>query len=261
MSTGPIRIGRHWHFADGTVLPVVSGGDGPTDPPSGDAGSGGGAPSTPAPAATAPVAAPAATSAPATQPPAVDEKRIRTEATKAANEALAKDLGVSVEDAKKIIGAQQAADAAKLSEAEKREQAAATAEAAANSKLANATVLERRLVIREALMNAGAASLDDATFLVERELGSDADTIEKLAESIDAVKARVPAMFAAGGAPAAGAPSGAPAQQPPGAPTGGALGVEAGRAAARAKRDALTNSDPFGGLTPIGAAPAITNSN
>lgn len=267
-TAAPTRSGNRWVFADGTTLPVISGGDGPEGGAGG--GNAGGQGGTVPGGGTSGVASGvtagggAGGSAPAQQTlappaaPAVDEKKIRDEATKATQEALAKELGVDLKEAAKIIKASRDAETAKLSEADRKLAEATDRDTKVTEREGKVGAAERDLMIRLALVNAGATSLDDAAVLVAAQLG-DGNTIEALGEAVEAVKGRVAALFTAG-TPAPTAPSGAPVGQPPGSPPA-TPGVEAGRAAAKAKREATHPTDLYGGLTPLGAVPANSNSN
>lgn len=130
------------------------------------------------------------------------------------DEAVAKALGMSTADAKKLIKAQQDATKAQMSEAEKaraeaeEEKAKATA---AQQGAAKAT-LEAQLTV--ALVTAGVApaKLEYAKRLLGLEPGV---SPEAITAAIDQAKKDVPEFFAAGSGAPAGAP---PSSNPPGSP-------------------------------------------
>lgn len=142
-------------------------------------------------------------------------------AARKASADLATELGMTVEEAKKILKTQADAEASKLSEADKAKKEAETAKAEADRLKAEAAV-ERHTARVERLL--GKAGVDEkvlakAARLLDIETGAEADEIEK---AIDALKGDVPALFAP--APASGqtspkTPSGMSGSKPPASQT------------------------------------------
>lgn len=246
-----IRRGNFDVWSDGTILPVIRGGaegDPPPPPP----------PAPPAPPTDEKV----------TRTKAEDDahaKGIRVEAErnakKAAEKALADSLGVSLEDAKKIITDQKAAQEAAKGETQKALDAAKAREDAATARETAAAAKERQTDAKAALIAAGiklpekaedrAKKLSRATSLLLAEAGDDADEAA-IAAAAETLKAEMPELF---GAVSGGAPSGDPSGGPP--PGGGSqpVGIEAGRQRSIARKAANTNdpnADPFGSFSKLG---------
>lgn len=192
----PIRRGRYWHFADGTILPVVSGGDGAGDGGGGGGDGGqGGNPPTPPP--------PAASEAKFTQ---ADLDKIAGNARKDGREAGLKEvlesLGVAdVDAAKALVEAAKAAEDAQKSELQKAteerdkfrqqaEQAQARAEAAV-------AITRLEGALRDAGINAeripAAMKLADLSGLKVE--GTD---VSGVAEAVESIKATSPEWFKPG---------------------------------------------------------------
>lgn len=142
----------------------------------------------------------------------------RVEATKRQTmEAVAKDLGVSVEEAKKIIADATAKSESEKSEAQKAREAAdkekgdAETEKAAAAKERLDTKVERHLIralpagLKDEEVDAKVARL---TRLIDVEPGADDDAIKK---AVDALKKDVPELFGGGS-------NGLPPSDPPGTP-------------------------------------------
>lgn len=193
-----VSRGRRWNaYSDGTVLPVIAGGDG-----TGDAGAGAGAGG----------AAGAATDAGATGGQGGTGERTFTqtdlnatvarEAEKAKTAALqqvATDLGVSLDEAKQIIADRRSADDAKKSEAERAADAWKAAQAAAEQ-IKSATERERHEARLERAL--GRAGLDTGNDILRRaglaalDVPLDADDAAVTA-AIEQAKKDAPQLFAA----------------------------------------------------------------
>lgn len=253
------RRGNFDVWSDGTILPVVRGG-------STGQGSEGEAVITPTP--PAPPAPPADQGGTITLTQAqldAQAKGIRTEAErsakKAAEKAIADSLGVSIEDAKKIIADRKTEQEAAKTEAQRAIDAAKVREDAATARESAAAAKERQTDAKAALLAAGiklpekaedrAKKLSRATSLLLAEAGDEADeaAINAAAETL---KAEMPELF---GAVSGGAPSGDPSGVPKPGGAGQPVGIEAGRQRSIARRAATTNdpnADPFGSFSKLG---------
>lgn len=139
------------------------------------------------------------------------------EAERAAQRKLAESLGVSPEEAKKIIDERKNADLAAMSEAERAKAEAEQAKADAERALADARTLRHTALVERVLGTAGAPAdgVSDLVGLVKVDEGADEATVQA---AVDAVKEKWPALFAASSAPVApkpGAPSSVPLGTPP----------------------------------------------
>lgn len=171
---------------------------------------------------------------------------------------IADQLGVSLDDAKKIIEAAREAEAAAKTEAQRELEAASQAKAEAEKAKADAAAerfqskLERKLYA--AGVGAGLTDSEDdqrkrdglmARALRMVDLAPDADD-EAIAAEIEQIKADVPGLFTT--ATASSAPSGVTPSKPP---TGGqpqTSALDKGRERARAMRpDPSKTNDPFAG--------------
>lgn len=238
-------------WSDGTILPVIRGG---TDVP----------PVDPPPPAPTPPAGDAAAQAAAAEQARRDAeaKGIRKEAERKAAKDLADSLGMSVDDAKKLIAERKAAAEAAQSETDKAIAAAKVREDAATARESAAAAKERQTDAKAALIAAGiklpekaddrAKKLSRATSLLLAEAGDDADEAA-IAAAADVLKAEMPELF---GAVGGGAPSGDPSGGPgPGGGGSQPVGIEAGRQRSIARRAATTNdpnADPFGSFSKLG---------
>ncbi len=247
------RRGNFDVWSDGTILPVVRGGSeqgtGDAPPPN---------PPPPAPPADEKV----------TRTKAEDDahaKGIRVEAErnakKAAEKAIADSLGVSIEDAKKIIADQKAAAEEAKTETQKAVDAAKAREDAATARETAAAAKERQTDAKAALLAAGiklpekaedrAKKLSRATSLLLAEAGDDADEAA-ISAAAETLKAEMPELF---GAPAGGigAPSGDPSGGPKPGGAGQKTGIEAGRERARAANGTADKPNPLDGLRVVGS--------
>lgn len=167
------------------------------------------------------------------------QEQVNAVATKAAKEAerkarqaaqteMADTLGVSVEEAKRLIEAAKAAEEANATELDKARRAQAEAEAKAAKAEAEAEAIRARASATTALVAAGvqATVIDDALRLIDT--GAD-----DLSAEIEALKGRLPALF---DARADGTPPPPPSVNPPRQPGGGGNTTPEDRAKARRER-------------------------
>lgn len=184
--------------------------------------------------------------------------RVRSEATKAAERKLAEDLGVPIDQAKKLIADAKAAEDAAKTDAERLRDGAAAAKTQAEQDRAAAAAekfaakLERRLA--SAGVGAGIEDEAQAAAVMARalrvvNLAADASDDDITAE-IDQLKADIPGLFGTQvPAPACGQPATVPSGVTPGKPPAGgqqpATGMDAGRARAKAGRSTDPPADPF----------------
>lgn len=177
---------------------------------------------------------------------------IKREAERNAAKALAEQLGMTVEEAKKVLTERQEAEQAKLTEVERREKAAADKEAAAAQREAEANRKARLADVSLALTTTGVRPdrVTYATNAVMADLPEDADP-EAITATVAKVKEAIPEFFGE-------APQGT--QKPPaphlGGPprnngsNGGQLtGIEAGRE--RSRQQAKTRPQPAEGVDPF----------
>jgi len=178
-----IRIGNKWHFADGTVLPVVSGGDGSTEPPATGAG-------TPPPATS--------TSTGFSQEEVTRiAAREKDEGERAATRRLLEAAGVKdADELKAIVEAARKRDEAELSEAQRSAKAAESAVKAAEERERVAAAVAHAANVKLALIDAGVPreQLDVVSRLVDVETGADEKAIKA---AVDAAKKALPAAFTA----------------------------------------------------------------
>lgn len=177
--------------------------------------------------------------------------REKAEGKRAAEEAIAKQLGVSVEEAKRIITAAKATEDQQKTEAQRaREQAEAEKVTAEQEKQESAK--ERHAArVERALLRLLPKDLDDAALdtkvtriskLVDVEIGADADTITA---AVTQLKKEMPELFPeSGGAPP---PKGGPNGDPKGGPPKGTGNKEDAfnRGMERAKGTSATGSYPI----------------
>lgn len=194
------------HTPTGRVLPVVSGGDGPNDPPAGDP-----------PAGDPPADPPAEQIRTFTQ--AEYDKHIAAEKAKAKRAAareLEEELGVSASEARAIVAAKAKADADAMSESDrlKAEAAQAKAEADAERSAAKAERFAARLERKLTAAGIPEAALSRAVRLVDLDADADDDTITA---EIDQLRDEIPGLFEtpAQTPPAPRAPSGVTPARPP----------------------------------------------
>lgn len=221
----------HWlHTPTGRVLPFVSGGDGPEGEDDGGGGGDGGDP-------------------PKTFTQAELDKlagRRAAEAKKAAAKEIADQLGVTVDQAKKIIADAQAADDAKKTDTDRALEAAKAAQAEAEQARADAARERFAAKVERRLTAAGVpeAALARAARLITVDPDADDDA---LAADIDALKADLPALFqpaanddsSAGGKPKPPPSTGA---KPPAGGTGTKTAKDLAREELR-RRGHLQNAD------------------
>lgn len=233
--------GLMWrHTPSGRMLPLISGGDGPNDPPAGQGGGDGGGQNGGQGGQGGDGSGGAAD--PTFSQADLDRVagRARAEAQRAAQRELAEKLGLSFDDAKKIIDAHNEAEAKNKTEAERLRDEAAAAKAEADKAKADAAAerfaskVERKLAaagVGKGLADEEAAKvMARAVRLVN--LATDASDDELSAE-IDALKADVPGLFAEAAAAAGGdgkkptAPSGTTTSGGGAPPKGGQAGKSA----------------------------------
>lgn len=245
----PVRVGRHWLFIDGSLVPVIAGGNGEGEGGEGQGSEGGGVGTQAKPEPKIEM-----TQAQIDAQAAGIRKEAERTAKKQAEKALADSLGVSVDEAKQIIADQKAAKEAAQSESEKAVNAAKTREEAATARERAAIARERAAEVKLALMDAGInpTRLARATTLLVTDVAEDADA-EAIKAAAEALKSEMPELFAAvpGGAPS-GDPSGPPKPGGKAQPTG----IEAGRERARAEHEASVAKyrSPFEGMQVIGGS-------
>lgn len=185
-----VSRGRRWNaYSDGTVLPVIAGGDGTAgDPP---------APSNPPAPGTPPAGFVSQETVNAT---------VLREAEKAKSEALqqvATDLGVSLEEAKQIIADRRAADDAKRTDAERAAAAWQTAQQGAEE-IKRAADQERHDAKVERELQRAGFDITNATLLpaglaaiaTQVQVGADEAAIKA---AVEKAKADAPQLF--GGTP------------------------------------------------------------
>ncbi len=195
------------------------------------AGSGeGGAPPAPGGTGTPPAPAPTITTAEATRAAELAAANAKT----AAEQAIADQLGVTIEEAKKIVADKKAADDATKSEAQKALEAAQTAQAAAEKAKADADRERLAAKVERKLAAAGIpeAAMTRASRLVAVPADADDAAIDV---EITALKTEMPALFTTpGGAPPA--PPAGTGTPPPAPPAGGqaiTTALERGKALAQ----------------------------
>lgn len=255
------------HLPTGRVLPIVSGGDGPLPPGTPAAPPAGGEPPV-----TPPV--PPATGTPPAGPPASEPTftqadldkhagRRAAEAKRAAESAIAEQLGCTVDEAKAIIAAKQQADEAAKTDVQKAQDAQAAAEARATELEAQTVAQAFEGRVKDQLVLAGV--------IAEFDLDKDDDrkaagkriemarrlldlpieaTDEEIAAKVAEVRTDVPGLFGAAPAPAAGGvppriPSGTTPGKPPAGGQAAVTGLDAGRARAQAAKQSTPPADPL----------------
>lgn len=181
--------------------------------------------------------------------------RTRAEERRKAEQAVAEQLGVPIDEAKDIIEAKRQVDDAQKTEAQRAREEADREKETAKAVIAAAAEEKKAAKAERALMAAGVdvAKLGRATTLLLADV-SDIEDAEKLKTSVESLKTDVPSLF--GVAPPPGAPSSDPAGQPPAGGNGGTpKGMDAGRERARKEMERDTKSDdPFAGMSMIGGS-------
>ncbi len=160
--------------------------------------------------------------------------REKTQGRKAAANEFAETLGMSVDDAKRIIGEHQARADADKTEVQRAAEARQAAELVAATAQAEAAQVRHTATVERALLLAGVAlpedgadeALSGVARLVTAEPGADAAAI---AAAVTVLKGRFPGLFAK---PATGA-AGDPGPGPRGQNNGGKSGLAAGLARAQ----------------------------
>jgi hypothetical protein len=242
--------GRPHHlWSDGTLLPVVSGGDGPGGATTGGPGDGGGGTATGgtggqgggAATGTGTGAASQGGGAAAGVPDlgalqaALDQAK--ASGTTEASQALLGALGFDrVEDAQAWVKAKRDEEAASLTEMERRERDAEERERRAAEREAAAATAARTSAVKDALRDAGAPREHVADLVALVAVDGEADEAG-ITAAVEAVKAKFPALFGVPGTAPSSNPSGQPAAQ------GTKSGLEAGREQARL-RMAESANDP-----------------
>lgn len=219
-----------------------------------------------------PPAPPPASPSPPSAPPGAfsqeDLNRIaareKDEGKRAAQREIAEMLGCTPEEAKQILDKRREDERAAMdeagrikAEAEDARKKADTDKNAAEQAKAEAAQAKRETLIERALIRAGLADDEDGTALayalrmVEPDVPADAD-LAKALEVVNKAKEKFPALFAG-----VATPPPPPGGQPPGGPprpAGAKTGIEAGRERAVKEREARgTPTDPFAGMTVLGA--------
>ena len=205
----------HHVWSDGTVLPLIGGGEGPVTPP--------GAPGNPNPAPPAP------TPPPPPPPPAggVPQEQVtaiaareKEEGRRAAIREVQDLLGCTPEEAKAALDRQREAERQQMSDAERAKADAETAkaEAEADRQKARTTLLQARvtsaLILSGLSLPAEAQARQDRLAAVARMVDVSDPDEAKVVEAVEKLKASVPEMFT--GAPGASPiPSGTPGGSPP----------------------------------------------
>lgn len=165
-------------------------------------------------------------------------QREKASAGRSAATQLAESLGMSVEDAKKLLADHAAALDAQKTQAQRDADALAAARTEAERAKADVVTARHAVAVERELVRAGLALPDDAaereealsqaSALVTVQAGADAAAV---AAAVKAAKKRWPGLFAA---PAKGGGSGDPGPGPRGGAKGGLSGLEAGRALSQA---------------------------
>lgn len=197
-----------WLYSDGTILPVIAGGDGSTDDGNNGDGTDG-----------------SNGSSDDDSNPKFTQKdlnrllaREKSDGKRVATAEVLQALGVqNMDEAKDMIQKLREAEQAQLSDAEKAKNAAELAKAEADKAKADAA-LERKLArIERALIRAGASEehIDRVSRLVDVEDDADQD---KINEAVEALKEDMPALFEAPGETNGRAPDPKPPGSNPGRP-------------------------------------------
>lgn len=227
MRAHPIRIvateGRYagrpcWLFTDsGRLVPVVSGGDGSDDPPGdgqggGDSGAGGGKGGEGEGGQTFTQA---------------DLDRIATrekaQGRRAAEDDIAKDLGVSLDEAKRILAEARERDEKQKTEAQRAKEAADAEKAAAEAAKAEAARERHEARVERALVAAGVSDdkrLGRLARLIEVEVGAELDDVKA---AVADLHKEMPELFGAANGAGAGKGKGVSSE------TGGNAGSNNGR--------------------------------
>lgn len=192
-----------WLYSDGTILPVISGGDGSTDPPKDDNGDGTGG------------GAGGGGSGNGQQTFTQAElnriaAREKEEGKRAAAADIAKTLGCTVEEAVELIKQAKAADDSQKTEAQRAREAADKEKADAEKEKAEAAREKHIARVERVLLKAGVpeAKLDRVGRMLDVEVGTEGD---KLDEAVKDLKKDFPELFA-------GKKGGPPDSDPPGTP-------------------------------------------
>ncbi|WP_256789828.1 hypothetical protein [Frankia sp. AvcI1] len=180
--------------------------------------------------------------------------REKAQGRKAAAAELAEALGMSVDDAKRIIGEHQARAHADKTEVQRAAEARQAAELAAATAQAEAAQVRHGAAVERALLLAGVALPEDGADealagvarLVTAEPGADAAAITA---AVTALKGRFPGLFAKPVTGAGGA-SGDPGPGPRGQNSGGKSGLAAGLARAEAAAKARPSGIKFEATRP-----------
>jgi hypothetical protein len=211
----------------------------------GDGGAGGGGGTPPAPPAP-PAADPPPAGVPQSKVDEIVKERVG-DTKRATEERIAKDLGVPLDEAKRLIAAAKATEDEQKSEAQRAREAADAEKAEAERTKGESTLarhqanVERHILRNLSLTDAEGKPLDDEAVdkkvgriarLVDVEVGADADAIKA---AVATLKGEEPLMFGTADASTGGTPppTGDPAGTPPAKP--GAEGAfERGKQRAKA---------------------------
>ena len=189
-------------YEDGTIFPVIRGGDG-DDPPAGDppgggtGGSGGNDQQTFTQAELNRIAA-----------------REKEEGKRAAARELAEQLGCTVDEAKELIARARAQDDSQKTEAQKAREAADKEKADAEKERAEAAKEKHTARIERCLLKAGVpdTKLDKVARMLDVEVGAEIDKIDEAAKEL---KKEFPELFAGERKPPPGSDPGGSGGKPP----------------------------------------------
>lgn len=147
--------------------------------------------------------------------------REKAEGKQAAERAIADQLGVSIEEAKRIITAAKADEDKQKTEAQRAKEAADSEKAAAEKDKQDAKLERHQASVERALIRALPNDLDDDALdkrvarlskLIEVEVGADADTIKA---AVTQLKTEMPELFPTTGTGPRGGANGDPKGGPP----------------------------------------------
>lgn len=193
-----------WLYSDGTILPVIAGGDGddpPKDPPKGD---------------------PDPSKGDKKDPPTFSQEELnriaareKDEGKRAALAEVAKTLGCTVEEAVEFVKKAKADDEKHKSDAQKAQEAADKAKADADKEKDEAAKEKHMARVERALLKAGVpdSKLERVARMLDAEVGA---TPEKIDDAAKDLKKEFPELFT-------GKEAGPPGSDPPGKPPKPAL--------------------------------------
>lgn len=213
---GPARIGNKWVWPDGTTLPVVSGGSdlsqnqGTPPPPPDPAGQGGTPP--PPPAGGTPPPPPGTPPPPAgNQADALSKlnewmksiaAREKNEGRASVEKDIAERLGMTLDDAAKVLNQHNEAEREKMTAAERKEADAKKLREDARTEAKQARALIEEVLKQDALMNLGMTreQAKGATNLVQAEIANTPEaTLANIVAGAEQVKMLYPQLFGSNG--------------------------------------------------------------